>query len=180
MDTSQVQAAMAHLGVAADSSWEEAKRRYRALVLASHPDLDPTSPEATDHTAALNAAWAALVEVTDNGARPFPHSPSPAPAPPSGPPATVTTLRAKPGDVFLQLLDAAHEIGDVSYMDPEAGLIQVLLSGGDPAASQLLIAVDAGSDPPVASFTLDAMSSAPAPHIRDIVDAIEDHLLAHG
>ncbi len=71
--------------------------------------------------------------------------------------------------MFVRVLEAAHDIGDVSYIDPEAGLIQLLLTDGGPAASQLLIVIDETVAPPTASFTLDSMDAECAPDIHDVV-----------
>ena len=166
---------MEQLGLTADSSWESARCRYRALIRALHPDLDPSSEESTRHAAVVNSAWTTLVTATDNGARPLP-CPTDQPTEPL--PAPMITLRAKPGDVYAQLLDAAHEIGVVSYMDPEAGLIQVLLDNGDPSGSQLLITVNAEDQPTLASFALDRMGAGDTPDITEIVGLIENQLLA--
>jgi hypothetical protein len=171
-----VVSALGILGLDTDATWRDIRLAYRDLVRACHPDLDVANDAAaTERTAALNVAFDTLTSAT-NGGRLALGAPLDASVqnPPEAPATSAerVTLQAPPGDVFIQLLDAAHEIGEVSYMDPEAGLIQVLLQGGDPTASQLLIAVDQQPDPPTVSFTLDAVNAASAPPIRDIVDAL--------
>lgn len=80
--------------------------------------------------------------------------------------------------MFVRVLEAAYDIGDVSYIDPEAGLIQLLLTAGGPAASQLLIVIDESVVPATASFTLDSMDAEAAPDIRDVVGRLNDALTA--
>ncbi len=162
------------LGVSADMSWDEIRLAHRRRIRAVHPDV-VASRAANQQTAALNVALDVLRDATDRGRRPLPAPPDTAashrPAEVARRPEVVT-LRAGPGDPFVQLLDAAHEIGDVSYVDPEAGLIQVLLESSGPASSQLLIAFDGEADPPTAAFTLDTMDAPHAPAIRDVVDRL--------
>jgi hypothetical protein len=80
--------------------------------------------------------------------------------------------------VFVRVLEAAYDIGDVSYIDPEAGLIQLLLGDGGPAGSQLLIVIDESVVPATASFTLDSMDADAAPDIRDVVGRLGTALSA--
>jgi hypothetical protein len=171
-----VAAALDILGLDPDVTWPNIRLAYRDLVRACHPDLDVANDAAaTERTAALNVAFDTLAAATDGGRIELR---APLDGSVRNPPEAASTsgervtLQAPPGDVFIQLLDAAHEIGEVSYMDPEAGLIQVLLQDGDPTASQLLIAVDQRPDPPTVSFTLDTVDAESAPPIRDIVDAL--------
>lgn len=163
------------LGLSRESTWDEIRSRYRSEVRAAHPDVAIDRAASTQRTARLNGAWAMLSRATDNGRVPLPQPTVVTPdvsghrvSGDGGELVPVVTLHAQPGDVFVQLLDAAHEIGDVSYIDPEAGIIQVLLQGA-PEAAQLLISVDTDTDPASASFTLDSMRAATAPSIHDVV-----------
>lgn len=144
---------------------------------SAHPDAAPEDPDATRRAGELNRAFDVLVAATDNGrsAWPAPSPPNPAAVQPSNGSAGVV-MHAGPGDVFVRLLDAAYEIGNVSYIDPEAGLIQVLLD--DRGDALLLIDVDFESEPARASFTLDSQSAAVAPSIDLVVEALSDALRA--
>lgn len=161
------------LGLEPGASWPEIRRAYRDRIRAAHPDLDRRG-DATARAAALNEAFAVLDETTASGRRPLPPAP---PAPESSnSPEPFVVLRAPAGDVFVLLLEAAHEVGDVCYVDPEAGLIQVLLGDAGPASSQLLISVDVERDPPAATFTLDSMDAQHAPDIRAVVEELATSL----
>lgn len=170
--------ACAILGVGRDAAWSDVRSAYRMHMRRSHPDL-ASGRDANARAARINAAFAALAEATDRGRRPIGGAPPsrsdrsvPAPAP-------VPTLEVPAGDVFVRLLEAAYDIGDVSYIDPEAGLIQLLLTDGGIAASQLLIAIDESVVPATASFTLDSMDAEAAPDIHDVVGRLGAALTAH-
>lgn len=172
-----IASAIAVLGVGVDASWPEVRAAYRARIREVHPDVAPG--DTTLLAAELNEALDVLRRATNGGVDPLP---PPAPPPPRPPTQTVVgstieappvTLRAPAGDVFVQLLDAAYAVGDVCYIDPEDGLIQVLL---DDARSRLLIDIDAGTEPARASFTLDSPDGEGAPAVADIVAAIGFHL----
>lgn len=165
--------------------WHDIRARYRELIRQVHPDVDP-SDVAHRRAAALNDAIAVLASATRHGRDTLALDPDAARPPgacvgdarrPDAADAAMT-LRARAGDVFVQLLDAAHEIGDVAYIDPEAGIIQVLLDQRGPAAAQLLIALDTDTNPPLASFQLDSMDATNAPRIADVVASLGTALAA--
>jgi hypothetical protein len=183
-----VTAALRELGLERPVEWIDVRLRYRALIRTVHPDVAGGGGDATARAAALNSALAVLRAATENGALPLrsfaaeeardERAPFVASAPTAAPSDQGrVVLRAPAGDVFVQLLDAAHELGDVCYIDPEAGLIQVLLGDG-PTAPQLLISVEADRVPALASFTLDSADEASAPALREVVDRL-GALLAH-
>jgi hypothetical protein len=173
--------ACAVLGVRPDTSWADIRAAYRAEMRRTHPDL-AESADATSRAAQLNAAFAVLSDATDRGRRPA----GPAPRPSQGhlprrpEPTSTPTLEVPAGDVFVRVLEAAYDIGEVSYIDPEAGLIQLLLGDGGPAASQLLIVIDDSVVPATASFTLDSMDATAAPDIREVVGRLGTALAAAG
>jgi curved DNA-binding protein CbpA len=169
--------ACAVLGVAPDAAWTEIRAAYRSGMRRTHPDL-ATAAGATARAARLNAAFAVLADVTDRGRRPVRlEQPAPQRRLPRRPEPT-PTLEVPAGDVFVRVLEAAYDIGDVSYIDPEAGLIQLLLGDGGPASSQLLIVIDESVSPATASFTLDSMDADVAPDIRDVVGRLGSALAA--
>jgi hypothetical protein len=134
----------------------------------THPDL-AQSADATSRAARINAAFAVLTDATDRGRRAAGPPPRPSQGRLSRRPEPTPTLEVPAGDVFVRVLEAAYDIGEVSYIDPEAGLIQLLLGDGGPAASQLLIVIDESVVPATASFTLDSMDAEVAPDIREVV-----------
>ena len=162
--------ALGVLGLSGRPSWDEIRAAYRTLVRASHPDVARTDA-ATATTAAINEAFAELQRRTDDGRSRLPDRP-----PhdlPAAQPAVV--LRSRPGDVYVNLLEAAHELGDVCYLDPEAGLIQILLTDQGAAGAHLLIDVDRDQHPPRVAFTLESADAA-VPPIADVVGELATHL----
>lgn len=166
--------ALTALGLSGRPSWSEIRATYRSLVRESHPDIAQTDA-ATERTAAINEAFALLRRRTDDGRAALPARPAVAPArpPATSPPAVV--LRAGPGDVYVNLLEAAHELGDVCYLDPEAGLIQILLTDKGASGAHLLIDVDRDHQPARVAFTLESADDA-VPAIADVVDQLAVHL----
>lgn len=59
---SQLEQALAFLGIPAEATLDEAVRRYRALVRQAHPDLHAGAgaEDANERTARINAAWAVV------------------------------------------------------------------------------------------------------------------------
>ena len=173
VDHEAVDRALAVLGLAGRPPWEDVRAAYRSLVRASHPDVARTDA-ATERTAAINEAFALLRRRTDDGRVELPHRPAPEPAARAAPQPTMV-LRSGPGDVYVNLLEAAHELGDVCYLDPEAGLIQILLTDQGAAGAHLLVDVDRDHQPPRVAFTLESADDA-VPPIAEVVGRLARHL----
>ena len=107
------------LGVAPDATDDDIRRAFRRLLLEHHPDRTGGDGDAAR---LLVDAYRTLQ----------------AEAP--GPPETTTTnllepllaggsleLELPPDEAFLAVLDAAADLGDVTYVDPEAGLVELVL-----------------------------------------------------
>ena len=159
-------AAIATLGLSGSPSWKEIRRAHREAIRLAHPDAggDPI------RAAELNQAFDSLHAATNGGSTPLPTSePAGSPAPPNAPRHVVD--RDDPTEVLLRLADAAHDIGDVVFVDPIAGLMEVVV-GEAPAVGQLAVHVgsgEAGGDGVPVAFTLDALGDTPAPPIHDVV-----------
>ncbi len=165
--------ALAELGLRGRPDWTEIREAYRSAIRAAHPDVSGRGASTTIEAARLNASFAILRRATADGRDPLP--PAPAPVSPTPRPATTQLRSRRPGDVYVHLLEAAHEVGDVCYLDPEAGLIQVLLSSQGAAGAHLLIDIDAHQDPPRVAFTLES-ADASVPPIADVVNRLARHL----
>ena len=110
------------LGVDEHASPDSIRRQYLDLIRRHHPDVAaaPTDVDPADLTeayrvvrsapaAAASAASAARakVGVTADG--------------------DTVTISLPPDETFLELLDVMSTVGAVTYVDPEGGLIEVLL-----------------------------------------------------
>lgn len=119
-------AARALLGVAPDTPPDAIRRRYLELIRRHHPDVavEPTVVDPAEVTEAYRIVRAA---------------PTPAGTSRCGTTVDVTadvdtlSVSLPPDETFLELLDVMSAVGAVTYVDPEGGLIEVLLelaSGG--------------------------------------------------
>lgn len=79
----------------------------------------------------------------------------------------------------MRLADAAHDVGEVVFVDPDAGLLEVIV-GDEPGVGQLTASVETaeGDGVPVA-FTLEPLGVTPAPPIREVVDDLMARLQAN-
>lgn len=171
-DHDAIDRSLAVLELVGRPAWDEIRAAYRAAVRQSHPDVADAAT-ATTRTAVINAAFAHLRRCTDDGRTMLPARP-PAPSP-TAPSTAPLVLRSRPGDVYVNLLEAAYEVGDVCYLDPEAGLIQVLLTEQGAAGAHLLIDIDQHQEPPRVAFTLESADADVAP-IGDVVARLAGHL----
>ncbi len=139
--------ARALLGLADGFEPAELRGAYRAVARRLHPDRPGAPADATDRMAAANLAYAVLTEAvpnsmdlsgTDRGS-----SGGAAGRPPAGHaghggvPLTVTVfddgsllVDAPADETFEALVQAADAVGDCTYVDPDAGLLQILVHVG--------------------------------------------------
>ncbi|MEM9467683.1 MAG: hypothetical protein AAGA90_20070 [Actinomycetota bacterium] len=162
------------LGLSGTPEWEDVRRAHRRAIVAAHPDAGGTAASA----ARLNQALDTLARVTERGRRPLP-DPTPPPPRPAAPPAPAPRHHVRqrdPTEVLLRLADAAHHIGEVVFVDPDAGLLEVVV-GEEPGVGQLTASVDTPSrDGVPVAFTLEPLGVTPAPRIEDVVTALMDRL----
>jgi hypothetical protein len=124
------------LGVGADASADEVRRAFRRLVLDHHPDRTGGDGDATR---ALVEAYRLLrTDQTDQT--------DPAPGSARNPLLDLVDggsleVELPADEAFLVVLDAAADLGDVTYVDAEAGLLEVVLAtdGGGRASLVLTL-----------------------------------------
>ena len=160
--------ALRTLGLDSGARTDDINRAYRALIRQAHPDAGGNTAVAAHITEAYH--W-----LQRAGAQ----SPPPPKTPQTDPPASVTTddsmtLLLPPGDVFIRLVEAGHQLGEVSYVDRDAGIVQVTFTADNGVACQLAATVvsggstTSGGDARV-EFTLDPLASGQAPPIGRVV-----------
>lgn len=141
--------ALVVLGLSGAPDEPTVRSAFRARLRETHPDLSAAA-DATERTVRLTTAYrVALAHLSQPVA-------SPAPAPPTAPPATAAAVVVEPLGVQLVdtetigigapatealplLIEAAHQLGDITYLDPGAGLLEVVVEFvGAPTSSVVL------------------------------------------
>jgi hypothetical protein len=145
--------ALAELGLAPGCDEAAARSEYRRRLRLTHPDLSDAG-DATERTVRLTAAYrvvlAGLAEPTGAGAHAVDEQPvvatEPMEAVEPDPAPQVTLVDAEtigisaPAlEVVPLLIEAAHQLGDITYLDPGAGLLEVVVEFvGAPTSSVVL------------------------------------------
>lgn len=128
-----------------------ARRAYRSRLRRTHPDVNDAE-DATERTVRITAAFrvvlAQLAQPEQPSGPPPGAAPPPAtdPEPPTEPAPAVALVDAEtvgiaaPAQEVLPLLiEAAHRLGDITYLDPGAGLLEVIVEFvGAPTSSVVL------------------------------------------
>ncbi|MEZ5166900.1 MAG: J domain-containing protein [Acidimicrobiales bacterium] len=130
----------------------------RATLRRVHPDVGGTDREA----AQVNDAYDVLLRRTRS-------SPSGSPSEPA--PADRAAVDA-PIELLPDLVEAAHAIGDVVYVDTEEGLVGVVVDIGGHVGHLLAEVGVATVDGTPIAFTLDPVGPEPVPAIVDVVDRL--------
>lgn len=176
------------LGVDDSADAEQVRAAYRGLLLRTHPDVSGAA-DATARTIALTRAFRLLSEPapTHGSASPGsasgsstapPTAPAAAPDPPTTrlaehdhEPVTVElvdddtiALGAPAGEALMLLLDVAHELGEISYLDPSAGLVEVVVEFVEAPTSSVLMSMQGRATGVTDVFcTVEPLSGGDAP-----------------
>jgi hypothetical protein len=176
------------LDVGLDDPWDDVRRAYRAHIRAHHPDR--AGPASADRAAVIIEAYAVLV-----AHRSAPPRPDPVPATPATPAAPVRApwadgllgpvpavtrvdadtlaLDAPADETFRWLTEAAHDIGEITYVDRSVPILEVLCRfEGEPATS-LVITLQGRAEGTEAFCTAESIEARPAPPTTAVVDLLE-------
>ena len=173
------------LRVASGAAPEVVRAAYRELIRDRHPDR--AGERATGDAARINEAYAVLREtvgppVVDEVA------PSPFRSDAGTKSVIADTVTLLDDDtvafsfpaeeVFHLLVDVAHEVGDVTYVDPEAGLLEVLVQfEGEPLCS-IVLSLQGRADRVEAFCSIEALDGSEAPPVADVVSLLVENLRA--
>jgi len=153
------------LGVTAADRWDVVRAAYRERIRLTHPDR--AGATGTPQAVELNAAYRTLSIARREGrlheADPEPPSPSAQPpAPPAGaplatrpewppapgPPADVRflggdtlVLSSPPDETFRRLVEATHEIGELSYIDRSSAIFEAVLRLDDGSHASFVVSL---------------------------------------
>lgn len=136
-------------------------------------------------TASLVEAYAVLRGISP---RPATTAPSVPPEPAGDTAAADDVLRrgaslfvvAAPGEVYRRLVDIAHLIGEVTYVDPDARLLDTIVITDDGAACSLLASLQNRGTGTEVSFSIEPLGGAPRPPVVPLVMVIADLLADRG
>jgi hypothetical protein len=155
------------LGVAAGDGWAEVRTAYRRAIRAAHPDTHGRAATAT--AVRLNEAYAVLRRARQAGvfdAPPPAAAPPPPPPPPPPPQVGVAVagndtilLAAPPDEAFALLLEAAHHVGNVSYVDRSCAIFEAVIRQ-DGETCSLVVTLQGRAHGTEAFLTLEAMERA--------------------
>ena len=163
------------LGVADGEGWAEVRAAYRRRIRTAHPDAHATGDAAA--AVRLNEAYAVLRRARQGG------TPGAAPVPPPPPPPPevgvavlgndTVLLAAPPDEALAVLLEGAHRVGSVSYVDRSCGIFEAVVRQ-DGEACSLVVTVQGRAHGTEALLTLEALERvASLPTERVLVRLVE-------
>jgi hypothetical protein len=188
------------LGVGASASPDEVRIAYRSQIRTHHPDR--AGAGSSDRAAAITEAYRVLIDrgpapldghqvhtpgADPAGARTGGAGRGSGPVPPrtagedlafGAPPVgrvdeDTLALGAPPDESFRWLLDAAHDVGEITYVDRSMPIMEVLCRfEGEPATSLLLTLQGRGERTEV-FCTVESIEARPAPPTSAVVDLLE-------
>lgn len=184
MDTAEARAVLA-VGRAAGT--DEIRSALRRQLRRTHPDVATDVADAGRRTARLVQAYAALRRSPAAGSGPG----TAAPPPPAGRLPTVSVVgdslrwAVPPREAFRLLVEVVDSMGEITYLDVDAGLLDVVVVLDDGTACSLMATVAARSGdtgPPVTEvlFALEPLGAQARPPARPVVVAVAARLARLG
>lgn len=151
--------ALQTLGLGRDAQKADIVRAYRTLIRKAHPDVGGDTAVAARITEAY--AWLQQAPVAN---------PSPSPPAPSSSDERLVLL-LPPGDVFARLCELGQQLGELSYLDPSAGIMQVTFTAPNFVTCQLMATVIPSANPKEAQveFTLEPLANGQPPPIGAVI-----------
>lgn len=178
------------LGVDPGTDRPALRAAYRRQIRAHHPDR--AGAGSSDQAARIIVAYRVLdarfepAEPTAAGADPVPGSesePEPSPSEDAAREAiTAEVVRldadtiaigAPTDEAFRWLLDAAHDLGEVTYLDRSGPIFEVLCRFEDEPATSLVVTVQGRATYTEAFCTVESIEARPAPPASAVIDCYE-------
>ena len=170
--------ALAVLGLDGAPDEPALRRAFRARLRDTHPDLNAAA-DATERTVRLTAAYRVALEHLGRTAEGLTPDGPPAPGPqaaeraPDPDPdalnvrlvdAETIGIDGPSPDVLPMLIEAAHQLGDITYLDPAAGLLEVVVEFvGAPTSSVVLSLQGRATGTTEVFCTVEPLSGGEAP-----------------
>lgn len=180
------------LGVRPGASWSDVRHAYRSLIRSLHPDL--AGAGSTADAARIIDAYALLRAENTVGEDPSTTGPDvptmmtgspyrpPSPPPPDAPIAVTrigddTIAFGAPADeTFLLLLEAAHDIGELTYLDRSVPILEVICQFVGTPTLSLVITLQGRLHGTEAFCTVESIEARPGPPSGGVVDVLLDLL----
>ncbi len=178
-----VEEAARFLGVRVDASIDEVRAEYRRRLFGVHPDHGGTGDETRQLMVALRTLERAHVERAESALS----APAPADLLESLPGESVwrvdadtLALPAPADETYARLLEVAHQVGDVTYVDRQCGVLEALLRTRAGTTISMVISLQGRSNGSTeAFFTLEPIDAVKGdlPTVHDITELVASYLL---
>jgi len=189
------------LGVTAADGWEEVRAAYRARIRLAHPDV--AGDAGALRSVELNAAYRTLSqarregrlhEVPETAPVPQPYraptgrgplATRPEWSPVPGPPPDVRllgndtlVLSSTPDETFRRLVEATHELGEISYVDRSSAIFEAVLRLDDGTHASFVVSLQwRAHDATCEAFcTLEALERAEALDVSGVLHQLAGYL----
>ncbi len=191
--------ALDRLGLADGATVQDVRDAYRRELRRHHPDVAGPGAAAHVQTALLIEAYTVLIDhAEEHGLTAFTRPtlpPSPAPGPTAGPGPAGIRIDADTGDpfevidaqaldedtiavdapapeTFAALYEAAGRVGDVSYVDRQLGILEVIVRfEGGPSCSVVMTLQGRATYTEI-FCTMESIEHQPTPPIKTVIDAL--------
>ncbi len=188
----QLKDAWALLGLEATDDRRRVREAYLLGVRATHPDVSDAT-DAHERTTTLQLAYETVLGALDGALERREAATTPSAAGPTVPPApTVSTeppitatwiaddtlgIDAPANEALPFLIEACHEVGDVTFLDQRAGLIQVTVGFVDEPVCYLLMNLQGRATGVTEVFcSIESIESTPAPPIGAVTRLLVETL----
>lgn len=180
------------LGVSADDDWLVVRDAYRALIRTTHPDV--VGPAGTDRAVRLNAAYRALAlarregrlhttTATSGTGGSRPPAARRRPAPTTSRPLAgdvrmqgddTLVLSSTPAESFRRLVEAAHALGEISYIDRSSAIFEAVLHLQDGTTASFVVSLQwRAHDASCEAFcTLEALDRAESLEVGGVLEQL--------
>jgi hypothetical protein len=162
----ELAAARSILGVSSTDDWSVVRAAYRERIRLAHPDV--AGDAGVDRSVQLNAAYRTLSLARREGRLHEATVPSSGPVQPPGPRSAGEPTRAvrpewsnpvgpapdvrlldhdtlvlssTPDEAFRRLVEATHEIGDISFLDRSSAIFEAVLTLDDGTAASFVVSL---------------------------------------
>ncbi len=172
------------LGVGSSADPRAVRTAFHRLLRRHHPDVNGDKPDvqtANATTARIIDAYRTLRTATPPPVAVAPPAPPPAPAPDvaAWSEGDTVIVAAPPGETWIALMEAAHGLGEVAYVDRSVALLEIVVEFIDyPVCSVVLTLQGRGDGTTHAFCTVEALGGDPEPPADRVAALVADRVAA--